>query len=79
MEWLTSLPPYSLFFIGAIVVLFCRGIVASIVTVIVPVLSFIILLQLQHGSSFQYSLMGMDLTLVKLDRLSLLLDRKAHV
>ena len=79
MEWLTSLPPYSLFFIGAIVVLFCRGIVASIVTVIVPVLSFIILLQLQHGSSFQYSLMGMDLTLVKLDRLSLLFAYLFHL
>lgn len=79
MEWLTALPPFSLFFIGAALLFVCRGVIASAITVVVPVVSFVVLLQFQQGNSFHYTLMGMDLTLVRLDRLSLLFAYLFHL
>jgi multicomponent Na+:H+ antiporter subunit D len=78
-DTLIQLPPFSLFFIGALLLLFCRGVVASAITIVVPILSFILLLQWQEGSYFHYSLMGMDLTLIRLDRLSLLFAYLFHL
>ncbi|MFT5421061.1 MAG: multicomponent Na+:H+ antiporter subunit D [Candidatus Endobugula sp.] len=74
-----QLPPFTLFFMGALLLLIFRGVVASVITVVVPILSFILLLQWQEGSYFYYSLMGMDLTLIHIDRLSLLFAYLFHL
>jgi multicomponent Na+:H+ antiporter subunit D len=74
-----QLPPFTLFFMGALLLLIFRGVVASVITIVVPILSFILLLQWQEGSYFYYSLMGMDLTLIHIDRLSLLFAYLFHL
>ncbi len=78
-----DLPPFALFFIGAFVLLFLRGktgsTIASIITVAVPIVSFIGLLQWQHGSFNEYQLLGLELTLIKIDKLSLLFAYIFHL
>ena len=80
---LTSLPPFALFFIGAIILLLLRGrvgdIVARALTVLIPIVSFILLLQWQHGSYGNYSLLGLDLQLLHLDKLSVLFACLFHL
>ena len=73
------LPPFALFFIGAIALFFVRGVTALLITVVVPVISFFILLLWQQGEYFQYQLLGLELTLVKLDRLSLIFSYLFHL
>ncbi len=79
MDVIFSLPPFTLFFVGAILLFFCRGLLASIITVAVPIISFALLLQWQHGVFYQYPIMGIDLTLVRIDRLSLLFAYLFHL
>ncbi|MGH1440353.1 MAG: Na(+)/H(+) antiporter subunit D [Cellvibrionaceae bacterium] len=78
-----GLPPFALFFIGAVLLLCLRGqlgkTLASIVTIAVPVLSFIDLLQWSHGDYGAYQLLGLNLTLVHVDKLSLLFAYLFHL
>ncbi len=80
---MSSLPPFALFFVGAFILLLLKGktgrLIAGIVTVTIPVVSFIALLQWQHGSYGEYQLLGMELTLTKVDRLSLLFGYLFHL
>jgi multicomponent Na+:H+ antiporter subunit D len=81
--WL-SLPihPLFLFFIAATAVIFVpnkHDKLASIITVIVPVISFVSLLQWQQGSFGIYHLLDLELTLIKVDRLSLLFGYLFHL
>ena len=79
LELLSLLPPFSLFFIGAILIMLSRGVIASAITIIVPVVSFLLLLPLAHGDYFLYQLMGLELTLVRVDKLSLLFAYLFHL
>jgi multicomponent Na+:H+ antiporter subunit D len=78
-----SLPPYILFFVGALLILFLRGsvgeLLSRVTTVLVPVFSFFMLLQWQHGTYFNYQLFSIDLTLLNIDRLSLLFAYLFHL
>lgn len=78
-----GLPPFALFFIGAVLLLCLRGqlgkTLASIVTIAVPVLSFIDLLQWSHGDYGAYQLLDLNLTLVHVDKLSLLFAYLFHL
>lgn len=80
---LFNLPPFALFFIGAFIILFLRGnlgaFFAKALTIAIPIISFISLLQWQHGSYGSYQILGMDLTLIKIDRLSLLFAYLFHL
>ncbi|ODS25128.1 Na(+)/H(+) antiporter subunit D [Candidatus Endobugula sertula] len=78
-EFVLSLPPFAWFFIGAVLLLVCRGVIASAITIIMPIVSFMLLLQWDHGTDYAYPLMGMDLTLVRVDRLSLLFAYLFHL
>ncbi|MEO0442933.1 MAG: Na(+)/H(+) antiporter subunit D [Pseudomonadota bacterium] len=79
----TSLPPFALFFIAAFILLFLNGktgsLVASILTVLVPVISFLLLLQWDHGSYGGYTLLGLELQLLEIDKLSLLFAYLFHL
>lgn len=79
IDWIVQLPPFALFFVGALLLLFTRGVVSSAITIVIPIVSFILLLQWQHGEFYQYSLLGIDLTLVRVDRLSLLFAYLFHL
>jgi multicomponent Na+:H+ antiporter subunit D len=80
---LLSLPPYTLFFIGALVILCLRGnvgaLISRLLTVVIPIVSFFVLLQWQQGNYGSYQLFGVDLTLLKIDRLSLLFAYLFHL
>jgi multicomponent Na+:H+ antiporter subunit D len=81
--WIDSpIHPIILFFIAAIAVTCLskkNDKLASIITVIVPLISFISLLQWQQGSFGFYQLLGLELTLIKVDRLSLLFAYLFHL
>ena len=79
LDSIIALPPFAVFFIGAALLLVCRGVVASAVTIITPIVSFILLLQWQHGNYYDYQLMGLDLSLVNIDRMSLLFAYLFHL
>ena len=53
--------------------------IASALTVLIPVVSFILLLQWQQGSYGDYSLLGLDLQLLLVDKLSLLFAYLFHL
>ncbi len=79
IDWIFSLPPYALFFMGALALFFLRGTAAAAVTIIVPIASFAMLLLWQQGEYFHYRLLGLDLVLVDLDRLGLLFAYLFHL
>ncbi len=83
IDFLVGLPPFSLFFLGAFIVLVLRGslssILSSAVTLLIPIVSFLLLLQQTHGEFFFYSIFGIELTLVRIDRLSLLFAYLFHL
>jgi multicomponent Na+:H+ antiporter subunit D len=79
-----SLPihPLFLFFIAATAVIYLpnkHDKLASMITVIIPVISFFSLLQWEHGSFGIYHLLDLELTLIKVDRLSLLFGYLFHL
>lgn len=82
-DWFTSpIHPIIFFLIGAIAVAFLsskKDTLVSIITVLIPVISFISLLQWQHGSFGLYQLLGLELTSIKVDRLSLLFGYLFHL
>ena len=74
--------PFFVFFVAAVVVMILpnkKDKLASIITVIVPLISFVSLLQWQHGSFGIYYLLDLELTLLKVDRLSLLFGYLFHL
>ncbi len=78
----TPVHPLVFFMIGAILIGFLpakRDKVASLITVAIPVVSFISLLQWQQGSFGFYQLLGLELTLIKADGLSLLFAYLFHL
>lgn len=79
IDVLIGLPPFTLFFIGALLLFFVRGVLASAITIAVPIISFITLLQWSEGRFFHYTLMGMELNLTHIDRLSLLFAYLFHL
>lgn len=76
-------PPFVWFFIGAFLLLFLPGKacdkLAALITIIIPIGSFIDLLQWQHGAYGGYQLFGTELTLVYVDKLSLLFAYLFHL
>lgn len=74
-----ALPPFAIFFIGAVLAAFTRGAPQKLVLIATPIISFFNLLNLGAGNSFEYSFMGMDLVLVYQDKLSMLFGYLFHI
>jgi multicomponent Na+:H+ antiporter subunit D len=68
----TEFPPFLFFFGAALLVPFLKGWARSGLLLLVPVLAGLSLIGLDAGSYGQISLMGYDLTVFRVDRLSLL-------
>ncbi len=68
----TEIPPFVLYFAAGILVPFLRGRVRAALVLVVPVLGGLSLLGLDHGSFGQAPFLGYTLTLVRVDKLSLL-------
>jgi len=75
----SSTPPFAIFFAGVLVVLLTRGWWRNAVLLAIPVIGGINILGLDHGSFWNFSLFGQALTLVRVDKLSLLFGYLFHI
>ncbi len=75
----TEFPPFILFFAAALVVPILRGWVRAGVLLLVPLLGGLSLIGLEPGSYGEISLMGYTLTLMRVDKLSLLFGYLFHL
>ena len=76
---MTSLAPFLIFFVGAIFVLLTRGVLRSIVLLIIPIIGAANLLAMGEGVHLQATLFDYSLTVVRADKLSLLFGYLFHL
>ncbi len=74
-----SLPPSLVVILGALVVPFLKGRLRSAFLLAVPVISFVCLLGFEKGVSWQCFGFGHDLTLMRVDQLSLVFGYIFHI
>ena len=77
--WMTELPPFAPFFIGALLALLFRGTLRSVLMLAVPVLGGIQLWLMPEGLHWQLELMGLQLTPYRADSLSFLFGYIFHI
>ena len=75
----TNVPPFLIFFLGALLVPFVRGLPRMALLLLIPVLGAYNVWGLPEGYQLQYELMGYTLTPVRADRLSLLFGYLFHL
>ena len=74
-----SLAPFLIFFIGGILAAVTRGVPRSVILLAVPVIGAINLYIMGEGHYYQISLLNYELTLVRVDRLSILFGYLFHL
>ncbi len=74
-----SLPPFAVFFIGALLVAVTRGTVRKAVLLLTPVVGALLLLRLEPGTTVEMGLLGYTLTPLRVDKLSLLFGWLFHL
>ena len=77
----SSVPPFLIFFIGALVVPFLRSVprIRMAWLVLIPVAGALNAMGIQEGHTLDYQLLGYSLTLVRADRLSILFGHLFHL
>jgi len=75
----TSLPPFALFFAGALVVALVRGWPRGALLVLIPVAGGLTLLGASEGTTVHAAILGYELTPYRVDRLSLLFGYLFHI
>ena len=77
----SSVPPFLIFLIGALVVPFLRSVprIRMAWLVLIPVAGALNAMGIQEGYTLDYQLLGYSLTLVRADRLSLLFGHLFHL
>ena len=77
----SSLPPFLIFFIGALVVPFLRNVprIRMAWLVLIPVAGALNAMGIQEGYTLDYQLLGYSLTLVRADKLSILFGHLFHL
>lgn len=76
---INSVPPAAIFIIGSLFVPLLRGRAKSAYLLLIPILGFINLLTVKHGSYLQVEFLGYTLKLLYYDRLSLLFGYIFHI
>ena len=74
-----SIPPFAIFFAGALIALLTRGWLRSAVLLLIPILGALNLAGFHHGAFWQEPFLGHTLTLVRVDKLSLLFGYLFHI
>lgn len=77
--WMTELPPFAPFFIGAVAILLVRGWLRGAIMLLIPVLGGVHLLGVDAGIYWQTGFLGMELTPYRVDKLSLLFGYLFHI
>jgi multicomponent Na+:H+ antiporter subunit D len=75
----SSVPPFAIFFAGALIALLTRGWLRSIVLLLIPVVGALNLAGFEHGVFWQEPFLGYTLTLMHVDKLSLLFGYLFHL
>jgi multicomponent Na+:H+ antiporter subunit D len=77
---LSSLPPFVLFFVGAIVIAFTRGTVRKLLILAIPLIGGLnLFFGVEPGLHLQFDLLGYTLTPYRADKLSLLFGYLFHL
>ena len=76
---LGSIPPFLIFFVGAFLLVILRGPWRSIIALMIPVFGGANLLAMEQGILWQEPFLGYDLTIVKVDKLSILFGYLFHI
>ncbi|MDH3378105.1 MAG: Na(+)/H(+) antiporter subunit D, partial [Gammaproteobacteria bacterium] len=76
---LTSLPPFIVFFIGALLAALTRGAVRKGILIGTPVVGAIMLLNATHGIAVQVEILDYTLIVHRIDKLSLLFGYLFHI
>ncbi len=74
-----SLPPFAVFFAGALLVALTRGTLRKAILLAIPVVGALLLLRLEPGTTLHTELLGYTLTPLRVDRLSLLFGWLFHL
>ena len=75
----SNVPPFLIFFVGALLVLLVRGLPRKILLLAIPIVGAFNVWGVQDGFQLQYELLGYTLTPVRADRLSLLFGYLFHL
>jgi len=76
---MTSVAPFAVFFIGAVLVALTRGRPRMIVMLAIPIVGALNLMQLDQGIYGQIPFLGQELAVVRVDKLSLLFGYLFHL
>ncbi len=74
-----TLPPFLIFYLAAVPLFFVRGILRNVILIAIPILGFINLLYIPEGTGWSYTFLDLNLTLVKIDKLSLVWGYIFHI
>ena len=77
--WLTELPPFVPFFLGALLASVTRGRLRAVILLAIPVLGGVHLLSIDAGVVWQMQFLDYTLTPYRVDRLSLLFGYLFHI
>lgn len=77
--WMIDLPPFMPFFIGALFILFTRGMLRSAIMIAIPIVSAIHLSMVPEGIHLQFVFLDYQLTPYRLDKLSLMFGYVFHI
>ena len=76
---MSEFPPGLILVLGALVIPFLRGKVRNLFMIILPVFGLLALLAMEDGYVFTINILGLELTPVRVDRLSLLFGYIFHI
>ena len=78
-QWMTETPPFVLFYLAAILVGITRGRWRASIAIVLPLLSALLLYYTAHGEYWSISLFDLQLTVYRVDKLSLIFGWIFHI
>ncbi|MDG1731944.1 MAG: Na(+)/H(+) antiporter subunit D [Thalassotalea sp.] len=77
--WMTEIPPFVAFFIGALILLFTRGMLRSAIMLAIPIISALHLMMMPEGIHLQFTFLDYQLTPYRVDKLSIMFGYVFHI
>ncbi len=77
--WMIEIPPFVPFFIGALILLFTRGLLRCAIMVAIPIVSAMHLVMVPEGIHLQFAFLEYQLTPYRVDKLSIMFGYVFHI
>jgi len=77
--WMIEIPPFVPFFIGALILLFTRGMLRSVIMIAIPIVSATHLVMVPEGIHLQFAFLEYQLTPYRVDKLSIMFGYVFHI